>query len=208
MRRLSILALVLLATLVGAASASAAPSDSFQYKSSFGAGTLSNPTSIAVNEQTGNVLVLDNGSIYQFDADGKPVDFSATGEPAIHGVPGAGEVVVDNTGGPTQGNFYAIGGDQFSYWAYEADGTPLPGGGVFTPAGYPEFGKFGYLCGGTVASNGNLWLAFDSICRNIRNFCHTHTVLLVELTQIDATMEEARAQKFFTSDNRTALCLS
>jgi hypothetical protein len=160
MRRLSILALVFLAALVGAAPASAAPEDSFQYKSSFGEGTLGNPSSIAVNEQTGNVLVVDNGTVRQYSATGEPVNFSATGEPVINGVSYTGEVVVDNTGGPTQGNFYVIGGDQFTYWAYEADGTPLAGQGTFVPAEYPEFGRFGYLCGGTVAANGNLWLGF------------------------------------------------
>ena len=160
MRRLSILALVFATALVAAASASAAPSDSFQYKSSFGEGALSNPTSIAVNEETGNVLVLDSGTVRQYSATGEPVNFTGTGEPVISGVPGGGEVVVDNTGGPTQGNFYVIGGDQFVYWAYNPDGTPLAGQGTFVPAEYPDFGRFGYLCGGTVAANGNLWLGF------------------------------------------------
>ncbi|HEV2857838.1 MAG TPA: fibronectin type III domain-containing protein [Solirubrobacterales bacterium] len=156
MRRLSILVLAVLAALVAAVPASAAPGDPFQYKGSFAEGTFSEPTSIEVSYQTGNVLVFDSGTIYQFNSAGEPTNFTGTGEPTITGLPFQGELAVDHSGGATQGNIYLLGGDSAYYWAYSAAGTPLPGSPYAPPYEYPEWTGNGQ-CGGTVAANGNLW---------------------------------------------------
>jgi len=161
MRRLSILGLVLLAALVAALPASAAPGDPFQYKGSFGEGTLGERPSLEVNYETGNVLVFDSGTVYQYNAAGEPTNFTGTGEPTITGLPFQGELAVDHTDGPTQGNFYLLGGDSTYYWAFKADGTPLPGSPYAPAFEYPEWSGNGQ-CGGTVAANGNLWYGLTS----------------------------------------------
>jgi len=161
MRRLSILIGVLLAALLAAVPASAAPGDPFQYKGSFAEGTFFERPSVEVNYQTGNVLVFDSGTIYQFNAAGEPTNFTGTGEPTIAGLPFQGELAVDHSGGATQGNFYLLGGDSAYYWAYSADGTPLPGSPYAPPYEYPEWTGNGQ-CGGTVAANGNLWYGLTS----------------------------------------------
>jgi hypothetical protein len=136
MRRVQIigaLCLAAVAYLLGAVNASAAPSDPFQYKLSFPLPGVENPSQIAVNEQTGNLLVYSNGTIGQFDPAGNPVDFPAIGTPTIStGVPEM-TMTVDNTGGPTQGNIYLFNprasggfGDE-NLWSYAADGSPLGG---------------------------------------------------------------------------------
>ncbi len=135
MRRLLLLALLALgaAALAPLAVATAAPTDPFQYKFSVDGSALpnglSNVGSIAVNHATGNVLVLDRnqGAVDQFDAAGNPVSFSALGSPTIP--TGGGEVVmVDNSGGPAQGNIYVFAvngaGSEF-FWAYGPNGESL-----------------------------------------------------------------------------------
>lgn len=160
MRRLATVVLLALAgAVVLAGQASAAPGDPFQFKYSFtgselSSGGFSNPTSLAVNQATGNILVLDSGTIYQVDDEGHPVDFSGLGSPQISFGYG-GFITVDNSGGPTQGNFYVFGGELFAYWAFHPDGTPI-GKSPFFPffEGYVE-GFWG--CGGGVGPNGNAW---------------------------------------------------
>lgn len=78
--------------------------------SSFPATGLGAPTTIAVDESTGNVYVLDlfSGNIAKFDAAGTPVNFSALGSPLL---PAActnlcNQLAVDNSGGPNQGVIY------------------------------------------------------------------------------------------------------
>jgi len=166
MKRLQIfgaLCLALATTLIAAASASAAPGDPFQFKYSFDGSQLpsglSEPSNLAVNDETGNILVLDRaqGTIDQLDPEGHPVDFAATGSPQIPaGLFGPyGYIVVDNSGGPTQGNFYVFYLWMFS--AYHADGSPI-GAGVHNPGG--EGSIPGESCGGGVAPDGNLWIGY------------------------------------------------
>ncbi len=111
MRRLLVSALAAAALFaIPATQASAAPSDPFQYQSSFdgaGIGGLSNVGDIVFNRATGNLLVFESGRIDQFDPNGNPVDFAATGSPSLQ-VGGGEFVTVDNSGGPTQGNIYVF----------------------------------------------------------------------------------------------------
>jgi DNA-binding beta-propeller fold protein YncE len=76
---------VLAAIAVLAASATPALAESHPFLFSFG--SFSNPNGIAVQESTGDVYVADIGTdtIYKFDANGSPVDFSALGSNALTG---------------------------------------------------------------------------------------------------------------------------
>lgn len=168
MRRLLILAFVLTGLLATAGGASAAPSDSFKFKSFLDAsgisGGIESPSQIAVNDETGNILVFERGRIDQFDSEGNPVDFAATGSPTIDvGGGQAPMLLVDNSGTATQGNIYVIdvygccnnGGERF--WSYGPDGEPL-GTNPHEEVGTTLFG----IEGGWIAPDGQLWLiGFD-----------------------------------------------
>jgi len=181
MRRVQIigaLCLALVGCLMGAVSAGAAPTDPFQYKGSFGEGHDTTYGYIAVNQQTGHVLVAAaDGKIRQFDAAGDPIEFSAVGSFELPGsapvdglLQSGGQVVVDNSGGPTQGNFYTWDGTYLR--THHADGSPIGesavlgesmGPGVFAPAqeGLTEpnpYTGFNEAFSVSVAPNGTLWL--------------------------------------------------
>ncbi|HET7416808.1 MAG TPA: fibronectin type III domain-containing protein [Solirubrobacterales bacterium] len=170
MRRPLILALLVLAALAAAAPATAAPGDPFQFKGFFDTSEISggvvmggDQTSMAVNEETGNVIVLERGRLHQFDAEGNPVDFAATGSPTIEGINGAQWLVIDNSGTASQGNIYVVdvigccnnGGERF--WSFDADGNPF-GTNPHEEVGTTFFG----IRGAWVAPDGQLWLiGFD-----------------------------------------------
>jgi hypothetical protein len=166
MRRLLILALVALGALAAASPAGAAPTDPFQFKHFFDtsgiSGGVEGATQMAVNHETGNVLVLERGRIDQFDAEGNPVDFSGTGSPTIENV-GGQYLLIDNTGTATQGNIYVIdvqgccgfAGERF--WSYGPDGEPL-GTNPHEEIGTSIMG----FQGAWVAPDGQLWMiGFD-----------------------------------------------
>jgi hypothetical protein len=122
MRRVQIigaLCLAIVGCLIGAVYASAAPTDPWQYKFTFGEALHVKYGQVVVNHQTGNVLVVgEDGNIHQFDSAGDPLDFPAVSSPQV---PGSPQVGIDNSGGPTQGNFYAWGGTTVR--SYHADGS-------------------------------------------------------------------------------------
>lgn len=168
MRRLLILALALAGVLASAGVAQAAPTDSFKFKQFFDtsgiSGGIEGASQIAVNHETGNVLVFERGRIDQFNADGEPVDFAATGSPTIE--VGGGfrpYLLVDNSGTATQGNIYVIdtygccdnGGERF--WSWDVDGEPLG----TNP--HEEIGtSFFAFRGAWIAPDGQLWMiGFD-----------------------------------------------
>ncbi len=83
------LASVLLATFaVIGVTASPALAESNPKIGEFGAGALSNPNGIAVDESTGDVYVADVGAdtVYKFDASGNPVNFASLGSDALTGI--------------------------------------------------------------------------------------------------------------------------
>lgn len=161
LRVVLLLALMTLVALAAAGTATAAPGDPFQYKFSFdtaAAGGVENPTNIAVNHETGNVLVFERGRIVQFGPDGEPVNFSGLGEPSFY--PGGGNVmIVDNSGGPTQGNIYVLdtvgfGFGGFGYWAFGPDGQPL----ASNPIQVDDGSWTRIIQAGAVGPDGKLWL--------------------------------------------------
>src|SRR6201990_1261597 len=163
MRRLHVLALIAL-TVVGvlasAVSAQAAPTDPWVYKYTFGEGSSFNYTNIAVNHQTGNVLIMgSDGKIHQFDGAGNPVNFPATGSPEISV---AGKMAIANGGGPTQGNFYVWDGTFLH--SYRADGSEI---GTYQPYEEGVFaGEFPFsvrTAGIFTGADGTLWVFNEKI---------------------------------------------
>jgi hypothetical protein len=177
MRRLYVVALVALSVtgvLSSVSSAGAAPGDPWVYKETIG--VASDPVSqygpVFVNNETGNILARDDNHrmIYQYDADGNPVSFPATGTNTLS-ISRLG-LSFDNTGGPTQGNIYTSDKEgTFQYDAYHQDGSPV-GVGFNGPGTYfPREESYGEtyggddsftLCGLGVGPNGNLWLGTEA----------------------------------------------
>jgi len=172
MRRVQVLGALCLATvacLLGAASASAAPSDPWVYDSSFGESLNTNFKLLSVNHQTGNVLVMGtDGKVHQFDENGTPTNFSSLGSPEI---PISGSIIAISNGGATQGNFYVWDGTYV--YARHADGSPIGkspvvgesmGPGVYQPSAEAVFLPRGVgfdpppPAGLSVDANGTLWL--------------------------------------------------
>ncbi len=164
MRRLVILGLlVLCASIVNIASASAAPTDPFQFNSYFDTAALPNgmttAAAVAVNDESGNVLVYDSGqgTIDQFDSAGEPVDFPATGTPTLPVVNGAEELIVDNSGTATQGNIYTFAPHASfyteAYSAWNENGEAL----AANPLTLAEFVPVTNTI--AVAPDGKLWAA-------------------------------------------------
>jgi hypothetical protein len=99
--------LFLLASIAAVAPAQAATTHVFD--SSFKPAVATpDPHYIAVDESTGDVLVRDDTSIYKFDANGTPSDFSALGTNKISLSCGANcnQIAIDNSDGPNRGVIY------------------------------------------------------------------------------------------------------
>lgn len=91
----------------GAPSATAAPIFDHAF------GSFSDPRSIAVDESTGSVYVVDpnNANVQKFDADGNPADFSALGSNVLDGASAGVEgsqIAVDQSGGASNGRIYVV----------------------------------------------------------------------------------------------------
>jgi hypothetical protein len=137
---------VLLAAAVAPGSALAIQVTQHHLSSSFdGTGSTAGPfssyaiSSIAVNESTNDVFVLDEAHqvIDQFDQSGKPVAFSG---PALSGTTSLstagfsgggsqGQLAIDNSSNVTEGRIYFAneGGGGGSFAAYDPDGEPAIG---------------------------------------------------------------------------------
>jgi hypothetical protein len=164
-RRVQIAVLMVLGVLLamGVASASAAPSDPFAFKGSFDVSSTPEGSFsagyIAVNHQTGNVLVVDNEhrTVHQFSPTGEPVDFTGLGSPTISiGDEGFFQevfIAVDNTGGSTQGNIYLFQAGRTTVYGYASNGNPLAKFPI-----NPSLPGGGTICGGSIAPNGNIWV--------------------------------------------------
>ncbi len=122
-----------------------------------GAGEFENAQSIAVDESTGAVYVYDTGgegSIYKFNRQGEPLEFSATQLNSIGSVgrAGTGEVqlAVDNSAGPDKGDIYAANGTNVR--VYSPEGLLLSE--IDAAAGAP----WGEACGVAVDTSGNVYV--------------------------------------------------
>lgn len=163
LRVVFLLALTGLVAVAGVGTASAAPTDPFQYKFTFDsaeAGGIENPTNVAVNNQTGNLLVFERGRIVQFGPDGNPANFSGLGQPSFS--PGGGNVMlVDNSGTVSQGNIYLLDTSGFCcgglvYWAFGPDGNPLSA----NPIEFDDGNGHRLIQGAGVGPDGKLWMIY------------------------------------------------
>ena len=130
-------------------------------------GALNQPTfataaSLAVNQATGDLLVLDvgegKGTLSRYHEDGTPADFAALGTNVIPiaGLENASvttiQVAVDSSGGPADGNIYiAVNGGPVDVIA--DNGTSR---GALTES---SEGPFGFACGVAVDPAGSIYVA-------------------------------------------------
>jgi Tol biopolymer transport system component len=152
---------VVLGVLMACWSAPALASFAHPYVSSFGLFTTVG--SVAVDQSTGDVYVLDTGSeggsLAKFDAAGNPAKFTGLpGEPStITGLDGAGsvenEIAVDNSTGPAKGDIYVAvsssNGEIIDIFG--SDGTKL---GTLSR----ETAPWGETCGVAVGPSGNVYV--------------------------------------------------
>jgi hypothetical protein len=145
---------------VGVGSASAAFTG-YSFVGSFGPGGVSTGSfasveSVAVEQSTGDVLVLDagTGSLYRFNAAGEPAEFPFVKADVLEGVGGAGEglseIAVDNSTGPAQGDIYIA--NEGALLIYSEAGEKL--GELTEAAGAP----WGIPCGVTVDAAGDVYV--------------------------------------------------
>ena len=150
----------LIGGLAAGGDAVAAPTDPFQsYQSTFtvrAAGSDNRRAWSSITQTaTPRLRALRDRSTSSIRA-GNPVDFSAAGSPQISPRWACDQLIVDNSGGPTQGNIYVFGVDSSG---------PDRGGASRTPDGLNGPGSsvdrssknLRYGCGGgCIAPNGNL----------------------------------------------------
>jgi hypothetical protein len=125
-------------------------------------GSFSIVEGIAVEPSSGDVYVYDRGqeAIFKFDAEGEPVDFSATGSNEISGVGSAAryeesQLAVDESSGPDKGDLYLARGGG-SVQVFSAAGTKL---GEFADEG---LGSEAVACGVAVDPLGAVYVGISS----------------------------------------------
>jgi hypothetical protein len=129
---------------------------------------------MAVDPDTGDLLVIDagnrepeEGTLSRWNPDGTPSDFSALGTNVIEDLsfrfPEGGQVAVDNSGGPTDGNIYVTNRvSPAEVRIFDKDGNSL---GQLTefkqgPAAEGPSTPFGgFICGVAVDPDGNVYLS-------------------------------------------------
>lgn len=79
-----------------------------KFDSNIAPGTLSNPTSLAVDQATGDIVVLDGSKLFKFTAAGSPSNFSSVGKNELTLSCGSlcRNVAIDNSGGVNQSVIY------------------------------------------------------------------------------------------------------
>lgn len=186
----------LFGALILAVSASAAPVFDHDF------GSFSNPRSITVDQQTGDVYVVDTGSnsIQKFDADGNPANFSALGSNVLDGAgagetdetpqggflfssfnsPDAPQLAIDESGGVNDGTLYVTSlslggssGEAAAIHIFSPSGTYL---GQITGSAIPFFTSFSTPCGVAVDPDGSVYVA-DPGFRSIQKFTPSGGVL-------------------------------
>jgi hypothetical protein len=164
---------LLLVGLIGASSAGASPKHPFvEDFGSVNEPTFSAVAGLAVDQSTGDVLVIDtsNKTLSRWHSDGTASNFAALGTNVIDGQ-GTGDgtpqngilgeftgskevqVAVDNSGGATDGNIYVTDSSHGAIDIFGSDGTYL---GQLTAAGPNAFGE---ACGVAVDPSGTLYVA-------------------------------------------------
>jgi hypothetical protein len=178
-------ALVLLVLIVAPASAT----KTHFFLEDFGSAaqpSFLNPTSLAVDQSNGDVLVVDTfaRTISRYKPDGTPDDFSALGSNVIDGE-GAGDetpegglqfsssefsvrnevqIAIDNSGSASDGNIYLTQAERHLVYVFAPSGAYLGKLGEYEEganAGGP-LTALGYPCGVGVAPNGTVYVGDSS----------------------------------------------
>jgi hypothetical protein len=170
---LAALALAAVAAFALALTSSASASTTRSYQSSF---PTTSPAGLGVDQQNGDVYVIDNsnGVVRRYDAAGAAKNFTAgpdSGTNTLGGsspfsfpsfAPAFGAVAVDRSGGLSDGNIYVLDfGPSFTgeVHVFSNDGTPLT---TLTGSGTPA-GAFAFGCGlGVDQSTGDLYVGDDN----------------------------------------------
>jgi hypothetical protein len=162
--RVSAVLVVALVALLAAGSAQAAITH--VYDSSFKpVEPIPNPRSMAVDQSTNRVYVRDGASIYKFDANGNPSNFSALGTNKLPLSCGSNctQIAVDNSGGVNQGVIYV--GTQLSGLINRRALVYLPNGEPADPirTADPLEGGFGsanphQFCGVATEAKGDIFV--------------------------------------------------
>jgi hypothetical protein len=135
--------------------------------------TFTSASGLAVDQSSGDLLVIDPGAgtVSRWNADGTPANFSALGTNMIDGQGGADEtprggltlglpeevnVVVDNSGGATDGDIYVTGGGAGLIDIFDEDGSYLGQLNEYEEGG--EVKTFGEACGVAVDPDGNVYV--------------------------------------------------
>jgi hypothetical protein len=156
---LAFLAALLALGLLFVSSAAAAPEHPFL--ETFGSveqPKFAKPESLAIDQSTGDVLVMDAGAgtVSRFHADGSPAEFSALGSNKIEGLsfggPGEVQIAVDNSSGETKGDIYVPQEGAKVVNVYASTGEKL---GTLSES---EEGAFSFPCGVAVDPSGNMFL--------------------------------------------------
>lgn len=157
----------------GAGQAHAAGATIWPYAGPVSPSGLTGASEIAVNHESGNLLVFNNlpgdVAILQMDESGTPVPFT---DPALAGatalrydnVPGGltdlfqiSDIAVDNTGTASQGNIYVVTADQSpSYeWLHRVQGFKASGEPLF------DVTRLGLGKGLGIAPDGDVWVGVE-----------------------------------------------
>ncbi len=140
---------VLLVVVAGAFAAAPTLSGTFTCSKATPCGTFESwsPARLAVNEQTGDVYVIDveNNVVDAFSAAG--VYETSIAEPFSFG--GDDDVAVDNSGGPNEGNVYVVSENAGKLYAFKPNGSLL----------WESSENVGDPCGIAVDPTGNVWSA-------------------------------------------------
>ena len=175
MKKLLCLSMLVASALLVQMTAAVAPAGAavtHPYLGSFG--SFVSPQSLAVDQATGDVYVLDAGTatgtaprlVARFDADGNPSPFPAVGSNVLDGgntvygkfnfgMGATAQVVVDHSGGATDGTVYIASTIDGIVYQYDRSGTLLGWlGGSHTPYGF-----FGSVSGVAVSPTGTLYVA-------------------------------------------------
>lgn len=138
--------------------------------------SFANPQGLAVDQGSGQVLVMDSGTIQRFNADGTPATFAALGTNTIDGQgggncatvpadcdqtpenglgfggPGESQIAVDDSGGATDGNIYVTQSSPNVVNVFSEEGEYL---GRLTAAGATPFNE---ACGVAVDPSGAVYV--------------------------------------------------
>jgi IPT/TIG domain/Divergent InlB B-repeat domain len=138
--------------------ASAAPAHPFlENLGSANEPTFTEPQGIAVDQSSGDLLVLDRGAgtLSRWNPDGTPAEFSALAGNEITGFffgsAAESQVAVDSSGGATDGNIYVAQGSG-EVKIFDEDGNSL---GQLTES---SEGPFAFPCGVAVDPSGNVYV--------------------------------------------------